>query len=60
MFSLAQVAAKLGTVPAALLRMTADHYHTFGNDLAAYLNAVHAGTKPASAPLPAGIKLWVD
>jgi len=60
MFSLAQVAAKLGTVPAALLRMTAGHYHTFGNDLAAYLNAVHAGTKPASTPLPAGIKLWVD
>ena len=40
--------------------MTAVHYGTFGNTLAGYLNAVHAGTKPASTPLPAGIKLWVD
>jgi hypothetical protein len=45
---------------AALLRMTAVHYQTFGNDLAGYLNAVHSGTKPPSTPLPAGIKLWVD
>jgi hypothetical protein len=60
MFSLAQLAAKLGTVPSALLRMTAVHYGTLGNDLAAYENALHAGTKPASTPLPAGIKLWVD
>lgn len=60
MFSLAQVAAKLGTVPAALLRMTAVHYGTFGDALAGYLNAVHAGTIAASTPLPAGIRLWVD
>lgn len=60
MFSLAQLAAKLGTVPAALLRMTAVHYGTFGNDLAGWLNAVHAGTKPASTPLPKGVKFWVD
>lgn len=60
MYSLAQLAAKLGTVPAALLRMTAVHNGTFGNDLAGYLNAIHAGTKPPSTPLPAGIKLWVD
>jgi hypothetical protein len=59
-YSLAQLAAKLGVPPAALLRMTAVHYGTFGNDLAGWLNAVHAGTHPASAPLPAGIKLWVD
>jgi hypothetical protein len=59
-FSLAQLAAKLGTVPAALLRMTAVHYQTFGNDLAGWLNAVASGTRPPSAPLPAGIKLWVD
>lgn len=60
MFSLAQLAAKLGTMPATLLRMTAVHYQTFGNDLAGYLNAVASGTRPASTPLPPGIKLWVD
>jgi len=60
MFSLAQVAAKLGTVPAALLRMTAVRFGTFGNDLAGWLNAVHAGTQPASTPLPKGIRFWVD
>ena len=60
MYSLAQLAAKLGVPPAALLRMTADHYHTFGDPLAAYLNAIHAGTKPAGAILPKGIRFWVD
>jgi hypothetical protein len=40
--------------------MTAVHYKTFGNDLAGWLNAVHAGTQPASTPLPKGIRLWVD
>jgi hypothetical protein len=28
--------------------------------LAAWLNAVHAGTMPADTPLPAGIRFWVD
>jgi hypothetical protein len=60
MYSLAQLAAKLGTVPAALLRMTAVHYGTFGNDLAGWLNAVAAGTRPPSTPLPKGIKVWCD
>ncbi len=60
MFSLAQLAAKLGVPPAALLRMTAVRFGTFGNDLAGYLNAVHSGAQPASTPLPKGIKLWVD
>jgi hypothetical protein len=59
-FSLAQLAAKLGVPPAALLRMTAVHYKTFGDPLAGYLNAVHSGTEPASTPLPKGIRLWVD
>lgn len=58
--SLAQLAAKLGVPPATLLRMTAVHFKTFGNDLAGWLNAVHAGTQPASTPLPKGIKFWVD
>jgi GH25 family lysozyme M1 (1,4-beta-N-acetylmuramidase) len=58
LFSLAQLAAKLGVPPSALLRMTAVHYGTFGNALGAYLNAVHSGTQAASTPLPAGIKFW--
>jgi hypothetical protein len=59
-FSLAGVAAKLGVPPSALLRMTAVRFGSFGDPLAAYLNAIHAGTKPASAPLPKGIRFWVD
>jgi len=59
-FSLAQLAAKLQVPPAALLRMTAVRFGTFGNDLAGWLNAVHAGTQPASTPLPKGIRFWVD
>lgn len=59
-FSLAQLAGKLGVPPSALLRMTAVHYKTFGDPLAAWLNAVHSGTEPASTPLPKGIRFWVD
>ena len=59
-FSLAGVAAKLKVSPSALLRMTAVHFGTFGDALAAWLNAVHAGTQPASTPLPKGIRFWVD
>jgi GH25 family lysozyme M1 (1,4-beta-N-acetylmuramidase) len=58
--SLAGLAAHLGLQPSGLLRMTAVRYGTFGDSLAAYLNAIHTGTKPANTPLPAGIKLWVD
>jgi GH25 family lysozyme M1 (1,4-beta-N-acetylmuramidase) len=60
MYSLAQLAAKLGVPPSTLLRMTAVHYGTFGHDLAVYLNEIHAGTRPARTPLPKGIKFWVD
>lgn len=59
-FSLAALAAKLGVPPAALLRMTAVHYGTFGDALAGWLNAVHSGTQPASTPLPAGVRFWCD
>jgi hypothetical protein len=59
-YSLAQLAAKLKVPPSTLLRMTAVHYKSFGDPLAAWLNAVSAGTKPASAPLPKGIRFWVD
>lgn len=58
MYSLAQLAAKLGTTPSALLRMTALRYRTFGDSLAAYLN--DPDTKLASTPLPKGIKFFVD
>jgi len=60
MYSLAQLAAKLGVPASALLRMTAVHFGSFGDPLAAYLNAIHAGTKPAGAILPKGIRFWVD
>jgi hypothetical protein len=58
MYSLAQLAAKLGTTSSALLRMTAVRYRTFGDPLAAYLN--DPDTKLASTPLPKGIRFWVD
>jgi hypothetical protein len=59
-FSLAQLAAKLKVPPSTLLRMTAVHYKSFGDPLAGWLNAVSAGTKPPSTPLPKGVRLWVD
>jgi hypothetical protein len=59
-YSLARLAAKLGVPPSTLLRMTAVHNRTFGDPLAAWLNAVSAGTKPPSTPLPKGIRFWVD
>ena len=58
--SLAGLAGTFGLKPSSLLRMTAIHYKVFGPELAVYLNAVHGGKLPASAPLPAGSKLWVD
>jgi GH25 family lysozyme M1 (1,4-beta-N-acetylmuramidase) len=57
--SLAQLAAKLGVPPSTLLRMTAVHYKSFGDQLAAYENALHSGPC-ATAPLPKGIRFWVD
>jgi hypothetical protein len=60
MYSLGGVAGKLGVLPSTLLRMTAIHFGVFDPGLAAWLNAVHAGAMPASDPLPAGIRFWVD
>lgn len=60
LFSLAQVAAKLGYPPNTLLRMTAVHYKTFGDQLGAWLGAVLSGARPPTDPLPAGVKLWCD
>jgi GH25 family lysozyme M1 (1,4-beta-N-acetylmuramidase) len=59
-YSLTRLAAKLKVPPSTLLRMTAVHYKSFGDPLAAWLNAVSAGTRPPSTPLPKGIRFWVD
>jgi len=59
-FSLDQLAAKLGYPSNTLLRMTAVHYRTFGDDLGAWLHDVLAGKIPPATPIPAGIKIWCD
>ena len=59
MFSLAALAAKLGVPPSTLLRMTATHYGKFDTELAWWLNEVASGARPASSPMPAGIRFWV-
>lgn len=60
MFSLADICAKLGTPTNTVLRMTAVHYGTFGDDLGLWLNNVLTGKAPWTTPVPAGVKLWVD
>jgi hypothetical protein len=59
MFPLDDLAAKLGWSTNALLRMTAVHYQSFGDDLGAWLSAVLAGGRH-DVPVPAGVKLWMD
>lgn len=60
MSALADIAAKLGYPANTLLRMTAVHYGTFGDDLGKWINDVITGAKPPSTPVPKGVKLWVD
>ena len=60
MFNLADLADKLGYPVNTLLRMTAVHYQTFGDDLGAYIAGVLNGTKPFTDPVPAGVQLWCD
>lgn len=60
MFDLAHLAEKLGQPVNTLLRMTAVHYGSFGNDLGAWLADVLTGVKPVTTQVPAGAKLWVD
>lgn len=43
-----------------VLRMTAVHYGTFGDDLGLWLNSVLTGAKPWTTPVPKGVKLWMD
>lgn len=57
--SLIQIAAKNKATPSGILRRTAVHDGVFSGPMAAYLNAVFAGTLPATAPVPAGIVLRV-
>ena len=57
--SLVQVAAKTHATPAGVLRRTAVHDQRYSGPMAAYLNAVFAGTLPATSPVPAGIVLRV-
>lgn len=61
MFSLADLCANTLHWPAnTVLRMTAVHYGTFGDDLGLWLNQVLTGAKPWTTPVPKGVKLWMD
>jgi hypothetical protein len=60
MSPLVDIAAKLKVPVNSLLRMTAVHYGTFGDDLGAWISDVLTGAKPFSTPVPKGVRLWVD
>lgn len=60
MFSLAALGQKLGYSPAALLKMTAVHFGSFGTVLNNYVNDVMTGAKTSSDPVPAGAEIWCD
>ena len=60
MFPLAALAAKLGWPANTLLRMTACHYGTFGDDLGLWINDVLTGKRPWTTPVPKGVRLWCD
>jgi hypothetical protein len=58
MSPLSEIAAKLGVPVSTLLRTTAVHYGTFGNDLGGWVSDVLTGAKPSTTPVPKGVKLW--
>jgi len=60
MFALAALAGKLGWPANTLLRMTACHYGTFGDDLGRWVNDVLTGKQPWTTPVPKGVRLWCD
>jgi hypothetical protein len=60
MMSLSDLADKLGYPPNTLLRMTAVHYQTFGDDLGSYIADVFNGVRPPTAVIPAGVNIWCD
>jgi len=59
--SLAQLAGRHGTEPAAILRCTAEHSPSqlFEPDTASYINAVFSGKADPSKPMPAGLVLYL-
>ena len=58
MFDLKDLGAKLGYPPNALIRMTACHYGSLGNDLGNHLGGILRGTVPWATPVPKGVALW--
>lgn len=57
-FSLAKLAGKLGYPANTLLRMTACHYGTLGNELGQHVADVLTGKIPPATPVPKGVKVW--
>lgn len=57
--SLVRIAQEAHSQPSSVLRRTAVHDQRYAPELAQWLNAVFAGHLPATAPVPAGIKLRV-
>lgn len=58
--SLAGLARQLGVSPNGLVRMTAVHYGTLGDQLGGYVGGLAAGTVQHTAPLPKGTIVWAD
>jgi hypothetical protein len=59
MSSLAQLAQQEHTEPSTILRLTAQHAPVYPGPVAAWLNAVFAGTADPSKPMPAGLALYL-
>lgn len=57
--SLVRIAQEAHSQPSSVLRRTAVHDGRYAPELAQWLNAVFAGHLPATAPVPAGVKLRV-
>jgi hypothetical protein len=59
--SLATLAAQQHAAVSTILRMTAERSPSsvFPSEVAAYLDAVFAGTADPAKPMPAGLKLWL-
>jgi hypothetical protein len=60
MFNLADICDKLGYPVNTVLRMTAGHYGTYGDDLGLWLHRVLTGQQPWTTPVPKDVKLWMD
>jgi GH25 family lysozyme M1 (1,4-beta-N-acetylmuramidase) len=60
MFSLRDLAAKLGYPPNTVIRMTATHYGSLGTTFGDHVGKVFRGEIPWDTPVPAGCALWLD